>query len=85
MGYLYTLFMFFTTLKTNQALQLVFASLTVLFALLAIDNMYENQTMLTIAGFEDIICGASAFYLRWQKSSMNNLATLYYLLVINRK
>ena len=55
--------MFFATLKANLALQFVFASLTVLFALLAIGNMYEDQTVLTIAGFEGIICGASAFYL----------------------
>ena len=55
--------MFFATLKANLALQFVFASLTVLFALLAIGNMYEDQTVLTIAGFEGIICGASAFYI----------------------
>lgn len=60
---IFTLFMFVGTLKANRALQFVFASLTVLFALLAIGNMYGNKTILTIAGYEGIICGASAFYL----------------------
>ncbi|WGL94635.1 acetate uptake transporter [Arsenophonus nasoniae] len=60
---IFTLFMFIGTLKANRVLQFVFASLTVLFALLAIGNLYENKTILTIAGFEGIICGASAFYL----------------------
>ncbi|MFS1562758.1 MAG: acetate uptake transporter [Candidatus Arsenophonus phytopathogenicus] len=60
---IFTLFMFVGMLKANRALQFVFASLTVLFALLAISNMYGNQTILTIAGYEGIICGASAFYL----------------------
>ena len=34
----FTLFMFFGTLKANRALQFVFLSLTVLFALLAIGH-----------------------------------------------
>ncbi|MGA6578774.1 acetate uptake transporter, partial [Providencia sp. NPDC089923] len=45
------------------ALQFVFGSLTVLFALLAIGNITGNATLLKFAGFEGIICGASAFYL----------------------
>ncbi len=35
----FTLFMFFGTLKANRALQFVFLSLTVLFALLAIGHL----------------------------------------------
>lgn len=60
---IFTLFMFFGTLKTNRCLQFVFASLTVLFALLAIGNLTDNTTILHIAGYEGIVCGASAFYL----------------------
>ncbi|MEC5343970.1 acetate uptake transporter [Brenneria populi] len=60
---IFTLFMFFATLRASFALQLVFASLTVLFALLAIGNFTGNHTLLTIAGFEGILCGASAIYL----------------------
>ncbi|MCW2476030.1 MULTISPECIES: acetate uptake transporter [Symbiopectobacterium] len=59
----FTLFMFFGTLCANRALQFVFASLTLLFALLAIGNFTGNHGLLTIAGYEGIICGASAIYL----------------------
>lgn len=59
----FTFFMFLGTLKANFVLQFVFGSLTVLFALLAIGNLTGNSTILTIAGFEGIVCGASAFYL----------------------
>lgn len=60
---IFTGFMFFGTLKGNRTLQFVFGSLTVLFALLAIGNISGNKTILMIAGFEGIICGASAIYL----------------------
>lgn len=60
---IFTLFMFFGTLKANRGLQFVFGSLTILFALLAIGNIAGSKTILTIAGYEGIICGASAFYL----------------------
>ncbi|WP_048608430.1 acetate uptake transporter [Providencia rettgeri] len=59
----FTFFMFLGTFKANLALQFVFGSLTVLFALLAIGNITGNATLLKFAGFEGIICGASAFYL----------------------
>ncbi|MGM3174465.1 acetate uptake transporter [Dickeya lacustris] len=60
---IFTLFMFFGTLAANRALQFVFASLTVLFALLAIGNITGNHALLTFAGYEGIVCGASAIYL----------------------
>lgn len=60
---IFTFFMFLGTFRANFALQFIFASLTVLFALLAIGNLTNNATLLTIAGYEGIICGASAFYL----------------------
>lgn len=59
----FTFFMFLGTFKANLALQFVFGSLTVLFALLAIGNITGNATLLKFAGFEGIIRGASAFYL----------------------
>jgi len=55
--------MFFGTLKTNRALQFVFASLALLFFLLAAGEFTGNAGITRIAGFEGIICGASAFYL----------------------
>ena len=60
---IFTAFMFIGTLKGNRVLQFVFASLTVLFALLAIGNISGNHSIIHIAGFEGIICGASAIYL----------------------
>ncbi|MEI9750474.1 acetate uptake transporter [Moellerella wisconsensis] len=60
---IFTLFMFVGTLKANTALQFVFGSLTILFALLAIANFTGSESLLKIAGYVGIICGASAFYL----------------------
>lgn len=60
---IFTLFMFFGTLKANKVLQFVFGSLVVLFFLLAIGNITGIKVIIVIAGFEGIICGASAIYL----------------------
>jgi len=60
---IFTGFMFIGTLRGNKVLQFVFASLTVLFALLAIRDFTGNELIGTIAGYEGIICGLSAIYL----------------------
>lgn len=60
---IFTLFMFFGTLKGNRGIQVVFGSLTILFALLCYGNMTGNTAVLHFAGFEGIFCGASAIYL----------------------
>ncbi|WP_320042281.1 acetate uptake transporter [uncultured Desulfobacter sp.] len=60
---IFTMFMFFGTLKSSKGLQFVFASLTVLFFLLAIKDWTGSHLIGTIAGFEGIICGMSAIYL----------------------
>lgn len=59
----FTLFMFFGTLRSARMLQFVFASLTVLFALLAIGHLADNQGMVHVAGWVGLVCGASAIYL----------------------
>jgi succinate-acetate transporter protein len=59
---LFTGIMFIGTLKANRALQFVFASLTILFFLLAIGDFTGNGTITLIAGYEGIICGFSAVY-----------------------
>jgi succinate-acetate transporter protein len=59
---LFTFLMFFGTLKLNRALQFVFGSLTILFILLAISDGTGNKGLGQIAGYEGIICGASAIY-----------------------
>jgi succinate-acetate transporter protein len=58
----FTLLLFFGTLKLNRALQFVFASLTILFALLVAGDITGNPAIKHLAGYEGIICGASAIY-----------------------
>ncbi len=59
---LFTSGMFVGTLKLNRALQVVFASLAILFFLLAIGDFTGDKTITVIAGFEGIFSGLSAFY-----------------------
>ncbi|OON40008.1 hypothetical protein BTJ39_11265 [Izhakiella australiensis] len=59
----FTLFMFLGTLFSSYALRFVFASLTLLFALLAYGNISGSAAVIRFAGFEGILCGASAIYL----------------------
>jgi hypothetical protein len=59
---IFTLLLFFGTLRINRALQFVFGSLTVLFFLLAIGDASKNESITRIAGVEGIICGGSAIY-----------------------
>ncbi len=59
---LFTFVMFIGTLRINKALQVVFGTLTVLFMLLAIGDFTGNSSIITIAGYEGILCGFSAIY-----------------------
>lgn len=59
---IFTGLLFIGTLKISKALQFVFASLTLLFFLLALGDITENTTLKTITGYEGIICGAAAIY-----------------------
>ncbi len=58
----FTLVMFFGTLRANRALQFVFASLAILFFLLAASEATGNKALGTVGGWEGIVCGASAMY-----------------------
>lgn len=58
----FTLFMFIGTLKLSRALQVVFATLTILFFLLALGDQTGNTGVKYFAGYEGIFCGASAVY-----------------------
>jgi succinate-acetate transporter protein len=58
----FTLLLFFGTLKLNRALQFVFATLTILFFLLALGDYTGNGGIKHFAGYEGIVCGASAIY-----------------------
>lgn len=59
---LFTLLLFFGTLRISRALQVVFATLTVLFFLLALGDATGNAGLKTFTGYEGIVCGASAIY-----------------------
>lgn len=59
---IFTLYMFIGTLRISKALQVVFGTLTILFFLLAIGNFTGSSLVLTIAGYEGIICGFTAIY-----------------------
>ncbi len=59
---LFTAVLFIGTLKLNRALQFVFASLAILFFLLAYGDYTGSATVKHIAGYEGIICGLSAIY-----------------------
>ena len=58
---LFTLIMFFGTLRANRVLQTVFLSLAILFFLLALARFIP--AILPFAALEGILCGFSAFYL----------------------
>lgn len=60
---LFTLVMFFGTLKANRILQFVFMSLAILFFLLVARELTGNALIAALTGYEGIICGLSAVYL----------------------
>ena len=59
---LFTFVMFFATLNFNRALQFVFLSLAILFWLLALGDATGMVGITRLAGWEGLICGASAIY-----------------------
>jgi len=59
---IFTLLLFFGTLKLNRALQLVFGTLTILFFLLVAAHATKNESVEHFAGYEGILCGALAIY-----------------------
>jgi len=59
---IFTGLLFIGTLKINKALQFIFASLTILFFLLALGDVTENADIKKFTGYEGIVCGASAIY-----------------------
>jgi len=59
---IFTAILFIGTLKINRALQFVFATLTILFFLLALGDATGNATLKQLTGYEGLICGAAAVY-----------------------
>ncbi|NYB52345.1 MAG: acetate uptake transporter [Methanobacteriaceae archaeon] len=59
---LFTLVMFFGTLKLSRGLQVIFGALAILFFLLALGDVTGNATITLIAGYEGIFTGFAAVY-----------------------
>ena len=59
---LLTFVLLIATLRLNRATQFIFASLTVLFALLAVADFTGSSALKVFAGWEGIVCGLSAIY-----------------------
>jgi succinate-acetate transporter protein len=59
---IFTACLFFGTLRISRALQFIFATLTILFFLLAAGDATGNASLKTFTGYEGIVCGASAIY-----------------------
>lgn len=59
---IFTLCLFFGTLRISKALQVVFATLALLFFLLAAGDATGNASLKTFTGYEGIFCGGSAIY-----------------------
>lgn len=60
---LFTAYMFIGTLYKSRALQVVFASLTATFWVLAIGDWFTAETVTNVAGYIGLFCGFSAIYL----------------------
>lgn len=59
---IFTSLLFIGTLHTSRALQFVFATLAILFFLLAYGESEAGASIKTFTGYEGIVCGASAIY-----------------------
>ena len=59
---IFTAVLFIATLRLNRALQVVFASLTLLFFMLALGDFTGSGTLKLVAGYEGIFCGFAAIY-----------------------
>lgn len=59
---LFTLGMFAGTFRINRALQVVFGTLLLLFALLALGDLLQQPALKLVGGYVGIVCGLAAFY-----------------------
>jgi len=59
---IFTGVLFIATLKLTKELQFIFITLTILFFLLAIGEFSGSLAIKKFAGYEGIVCGASAMY-----------------------
>ncbi len=59
---LFSVMLFIATLKLNRLLQILFATVVLLFVILIIGSVTGNAGITTLAGYEGIICGLVSLY-----------------------
>ena len=59
---IFTALLFLGTLRISRSLQFIFATLTILFFLLALSENSGNSSLKSFTAYEGIVCGASAIY-----------------------
>ncbi|MEO7835180.1 MAG: acetate uptake transporter [Ginsengibacter sp.] len=59
---IFTALLFLGTLRISRSLQFIFATLTILYFLLALSENSTNASLKSFTAYEGIICGASAIY-----------------------
>jgi succinate-acetate transporter protein len=59
---IFTGLLFLGTLRISRSLQFIFATLTILFFLLALSENSTNESLKAFTAYEGIACGASAIY-----------------------
>jgi len=59
---IFTALLFFATLRISRSLQFIFATLTILFFLLALSENSTSTALKNFTAYEGIVCGASAIY-----------------------
>ncbi len=59
---IFTTLLFFGTLRISRSLQFIFATLAILFFLLAASENSTSSSLKTFTAYEGIVCGASAIY-----------------------
>jgi len=59
---IFTGLLFLGTLRISRSLQFIFATLTILYFLLALCENSTNASLKTFTAYEGIVCGASAIY-----------------------
>jgi succinate-acetate transporter protein len=59
---IFTGLLFLGTLRISRSLQFIFATLTILFFLLALSENSTNESLKAFTAYEGIVCGASAIY-----------------------
>lgn len=59
---IFTALLFFATLRISRSLQFIFATLAILFFLLALSENSTSTALKNVTAYEGIVCGASAIY-----------------------